>query len=382
LETCDISIWEERRLGCLSVRGAADARLPGLSQGLQRGARAAPSFFATLATRPERSTPTIISRGLCDMTTSDFQKQVLKHERFQSVMAGAQTGMTAMQLAASNVMNRQLSDIRRQNADALAMHQEMLAKEELQAQLEEFIYASQKMLDGFDDPSCDVAPVARYVQTRTIVENVDDWGLDTSIIRGRENKAAFERMLQQAKTSVRRLESTSKEVQDALAWAEAESKRIEIEEAKTAEKKKLLRDEIEKKIAELTKHRRLVSPDEWYSLCVTDRIDAMVIDGEGISGEIVKWVKLIAQAFLWIGLGYLWIPVLFLTGDGRSKGFVKWYSETIVAKINAVLKTVVLAVSRILHLPLYYATKEATERKLNKTIDEQIVKLREGLAAL
>jgi hypothetical protein len=316
------------------------------------------------------------------MTTSDFQKQVLKHERFQSVMAGAQTGMSAMQLAASNVMNRQLSDIRQQNADALAMHQEMLAKEELQAHLEEFIYASQKMLDGFDDPSCDVAPVARYVQTRTIVENVDDWGLDTSIIRGRENKAAFEKMLQQAKTSVSRLETTSKEVQDALAWAEAESKRIEIEEAKTAEKKRLLRDEIEKKIAELTKHRRLISAEEWYSLCVTDRIDAMVIDGDSTVGAIVKTVKMVAHVLLWIAAGYVWIPSLFLIGDGRSKGFVTWYSETISSKINACLKAVVLTVSRILSVPLYHATKEATERRLNKTIDDQIVKLREGLAAL
>lgn len=316
------------------------------------------------------------------MTTSDFQKQVLKHERFQSVMAGAQTGMSAMQLAASNVMNRQLSDIRRQNADALAMHQEMLAKEELQAQLEEFIYASQKMLDGFDDPACEVAPVARYVQTRTIVENVDDWGLDTSIIRGRENKAAFEQMLQQAKTSVSRLESTSNEVQDALAWAEAESKRIEIEEAKTAEKKRLLRDEIEKKIIELTKHRRLVSAEEWYSLCVTDRIDEIMNDGDSTVGAIVKTVKMVAHVLLWIAAGYVWIPILFLIGDGRSKGFVAWYSETISSKINACLKAVVLNVSRILSVPLYHATKEATERRLNKTIDDQIVKLREGLAAL
>lgn len=315
------------------------------------------------------------------MDHSEFQKQILKNERFQSMMAGVQAGTSALQLVATAAMNRQLAEMRQQGANALALQQQMLEREELQSQIEEFVYSAQKILKSYSEPNCTIHVVARYAEIHGMLGKIEEWGLGTPLIKGRDNKAAFETMVGQAQASLVELEK-HKDVQDAIAWAKAEELRVAKEQQKLTEQKAVRRDELQRRIGELTKQRRTLTADQWYTLNVTDRLDAILKDGAGKAGIFVKVVKLIIQLFLWAAGGYVWIPVAFLLSERRSIGFGSWYSETILTKLDAAIKPLFLFVSRIFWIPLYYATKSDTERQMNRTIDDQIGKLQQELAGL
>lgn len=125
--------------------------------------------------------------------------------------------------------------MKRQNADALAMQQELLNREQLQQNLEEFIFQTEKLVAEFSAKS-DVPASTRYFLLQSVVVQVEEDGIDTAMIRGRDNKAAFER----AMASVNRLVAEllkHPEVQQAIQWAEKEA-------AKRAEKRRKIESEL------------------------------------------------------------------------------------------------------------------------------------------
>lgn len=162
------------------------------------------------------------------MDNSKFQEQVLKQQRFQSTMSGLQTSMSVLQTAAAAHMSRQLSEMRRQNADALALQQQMMEQEQLQAEIEEFIYSAQNTLSSYDAPDCSLSLGERYFGVRSLLKSVKEWGLATPLIRGRDNKAAFEAMIRHAQKSFTQLQ-LEPDVKEAIAQEKAEQERLKRE---------------------------------------------------------------------------------------------------------------------------------------------------------
>ena len=120
-----------------------------------------------------------------------------------------------------NNIQAEMDAVRRQNLEGLAIQQEMLRREQLQGQLEEFVYNTEKTVAAYSDSKCDDPVTTRYFVLKGIIDTVQQNGISTTIIRGRENKAAFEQALGDVNRLVAVLE-TEPEVKEALDWLKAE----------------------------------------------------------------------------------------------------------------------------------------------------------------
>ena len=138
----------------------------------------------------------------------------------------------------------EIAAARETNEEALAIQQELLTREVMQAKLEEFIYQTEKMVTEFDKPGTDAAPSTRYFLLIGILKTIQAEGISTAVIRGRDNKAAFDAVVRRASGMVKALEG-HEEVQQALAWADEERKREEEKRKRLAQMKKLAREQDE-----------------------------------------------------------------------------------------------------------------------------------------
>mgnify|MGYP001251362729 FL=1 len=169
----------------------------------------------------------------------DRQAEALRDIARQQATANTwnmiQTGVMAGQLAVQSAIHGQMEQVKRQTADTLAIQQELLNREQLQQNLEEFIFQTEKLVAEFSAKS-EVPASTRYFLLQSVLVQVEEDGIDTAMIRGRDNKAAFER----AMASVNRLVAEllkDPEVQQAIKWAEKEA-------AKRAEKRQKIENEL------------------------------------------------------------------------------------------------------------------------------------------
>jgi len=169
----------------------------------------------------------------------DRQAEALREIARQQATANTwnmiQTGVMAGQLAVQSAIHGQMEQVKRQTADTLAIQQELLNREQLQQNLEEFIFQTEKLVTEFSSKS-EVPASTRYFLLQSVLVQVEEDGIDTAMIRGRDNKAAFER----AMASVNRLVAEllkDPDVQQAIQWAEKEA-------AKRAEKRRKIESEL------------------------------------------------------------------------------------------------------------------------------------------
>ena len=169
----------------------------------------------------------------------DRQAEALRDIARQQATANTwnmiQTGVMAGQLAVQSAIHGQMEQVKRQTADTLAIQQELLNREQLQQNLEEFIFQTEKLVAESSAKS-EVPASTRYFLLQSVLVQVEEDGIDTAMIRGRDNKAAFER----AMASVNRLVAEllkDPEVQQAIKWAEKEA-------AKRAEKRQKIENEL------------------------------------------------------------------------------------------------------------------------------------------
>lgn len=151
-------------------------------------------------------------------TQADILREMARKRASDETWNMVHTGMMAAQLASMNNIHSQMEQVKRQNEDALAIQQELLNREQLQQYLEEFIFQTEKLVQRFSAKS-DVPASTRYFLLQSVLAQVEQDGIDTATIRGRDNKAAFE----QTMTRVHRLVAMllkDAEVQDAIRWAE------------------------------------------------------------------------------------------------------------------------------------------------------------------
>ena len=135
-------------------------------------------------------------------TIYDQYQRMLEEQRKQTGLMYAQTAISATQTAISATMAGSLNNIqaemdavRRQNLEGLAIQQEMMRREQLQGQLEEFVYNAEKIVAFYSATECDEPLSSRYFTLKGILDTVQQNSICTAIIRGRENKAAFEQAL-------------------------------------------------------------------------------------------------------------------------------------------------------------------------------------------
>jgi hypothetical protein len=233
----------------------------------------------------------------------DRQAQALREIARQQASANTwnmiQTGVMAGQLAALSNIHGQMAEVKRQSADALAIQQELLNREQLQQYLEEFIFQTEKLVEEFSAKS-EVPASTRYFLLQSVLVQVQQDGIATTTIRGRDNKVAFER----AMASVNRLVAElleDPEVQQAI-------KRAEKEEAKRAEKRREIEAElsrlheqrasIEAQLNPVTFGEALQKMPEWRKAQLPDGLWPVVIGGLVVSAVLIVPLLIVVPAIL------------------------------------------------------------------------------------
>lgn len=140
------------------------------------------------------------------------------------VQAELMSQMRNSLVSITNIMD----EVRQHQENSLAIQQELLQREQLQSFVEEFIYKTEKQVAEFADPKTEIPTSSRYFLLLGVIETVDQEGIATPLIRGRDNKAAFEKVIAEVRNLVQQLKE-DQEVQDAIQWAAAQQRKAEKE---------------------------------------------------------------------------------------------------------------------------------------------------------
>lgn len=145
-------------------------------------------FTQTLANIDNAAQQTAASSAQSAKSLQEIQNL----QKMQLALQALQTGLLIKMSATMDYIHAEIINIRRQQAEALAIQQELLGRERLQAFLEELIHQAQKLISECSVRNTSLAPDARYFLVTTLLAYVEDKGIGTPIIRGRDNKAAFD----------------------------------------------------------------------------------------------------------------------------------------------------------------------------------------------
>jgi hypothetical protein len=174
------------------------------------------------------------------MTDAQMMQQDMHRAALQSVQLQAiQTGLLAQMSSTMGSIHAEVAQARQQQAEALAIQQELLARERLQTHLEEFIYQTEKLIAECSKADTDMPTSTRFFLLSGVLGQIENDGIATPIIKGRDNKAAFERVLKEATGLVQRFRKDP-EVQQAIAWAK-----------KLEDRRQRKREQVEQKVAPL-----------------------------------------------------------------------------------------------------------------------------------
>lgn len=233
----------------------------------------------------------------------DRQAEALREIARQQASANTwnmiQTGVMAGQLAVQSAIHGQMEQVKRQTADTLAIQQELLNREQLQQNLEEFIFQTEKLVAEFSSKS-EVPASTRYFLLQSVVAQVEEDGIDTAMIRGRDNKSAFERAMASVNRLVAELLKDS-EVQRAIQWAEKEA-------AKQAEKRRRIESElsrlyeqrasIEAQLNPVSFGEALQKMPEWRKAQLPEGLWPVVIGGLVLSLVLIFPLVIVIPAIL------------------------------------------------------------------------------------
>jgi hypothetical protein len=225
-------------------------------------------------------------------------------------------------------IHAEIAQVRQMNAEALAIQQELLNREIIQSKLEEFIFQMEKMVNEFNQPGDSPVPSTRYFLLTGVLKTIREQGISTAIVRGRDNKAAFDKCANEAMSLLKRLHDEP-EVKAALAWAKEEQKRLEDqrqkqeEERKKQAEEKVKRQREEEEERERRKREREAEEEEnkrerEARIAPLRKKIAMLEASKqklGFSSwykEVFKDKNLVIQILLWgFAGGWCWIPIWY-----------------------------------------------------------------------
>lgn len=192
-----------------------------------------------------------------------------------SVMLQAmQMGLLSGMSATMDSIHSEMAKARKHQVDALAIQQELLSREQVQAYLEEFIYQTQKLVAECSKADSDIPASTRFFLLRGVLMHTTKEGIATPIIKGRDNKAAFDEVVNASRILCNQLQRDP-QVQKAIAWAkqveaqrklEEEEERLEEAERQRKryfEQKREEREEEERRREQIRQHQRNISITLW-----------------------------------------------------------------------------------------------------------------------
>ncbi len=198
--------------------------------------------------------------------------------------------------------SRAIGTSQAQNAESLAIQQELLRREQLQSDIEEFIFQTEKLVLECSDSTSDVPESTKYFLCESILERVNTEGLNTALIRGKGNKLAFEEVMRSVQTLRDKLVA-SDEVQQALAWA----KKLESDRQSALADRNARREEIRKQMAPTNSY--------WSRYCHPEMVQTL----QDASNEVIKQFTAIVVPnktiviVCCVILNFMLIPILLVT---------------------------------------------------------------------
>ena len=216
-----------------------------------------------------------------------------------------QTGLLADMSNSMGAVHAQMDAVRQQQGEALAIQQELLNREQIQSHLEEFVYQAEKLVAEFSKKT-DIPPSSRYFVLMGVLSKIKEDGIATPIIKGRENKAAFEKVVHATRSLTERL-LEEPEVQEAVEWAETERKRLDEEQARLTKARQGQIAKLEKEAATLQGQMRTVTPKE-VAMEYWTKIDSY------LDGKLQLWQKFLVYIAAFVGIifgGWLLVLVPF-----------------------------------------------------------------------
>lgn len=170
--------------------------------------------------------------GLAALSAMDLSRTARRSEKLQRKQAelqgkqlelqGQQVKLQEVQIelltamsSTMDVIGADLGAIRGMQSEALAIQRELLERDKLQACLEEFIYQAEKLVAECHAPI--LHPFIRYCLISGLIDYVHKEAIATPIIRGRDNKAAFDNAVSQArllKKELAKIEEVQTEIQE------------------------------------------------------------------------------------------------------------------------------------------------------------------------
>ncbi|MEZ5939742.1 MAG: hypothetical protein R3C18_00010 [Planctomycetaceae bacterium] len=213
-----------------------------------------------------------------------------------------------------SAIDDEIAAVRQTQNEALAVQQTLLQREVIQGQIEEFIFQTEKLVTQFSESDCELPASTRFFLLRGVLDYVKQNGVSTPVIRGRDNKTAFETVMQSVQSLTKKLQ-IEPEVREAIEWANAEQKRAQAARKKQQDEQTKAHHARQKQIQQLevrysTLNARINAPPEfgledfkdWYGRAVTPLV-------KKYSGPIPDTV---AHVAVWTFGGLTTLPILYL----------------------------------------------------------------------
>ena len=191
----------------------------------------------------------------------------------------------------------EMAAIRRTQAEGLALQQAMLAREVFQDRMEEFVFQFDKLIGQCEQPGSDFPPATQFYLLDGMFKQIDAAGITTAVVKGRDNKAAFDTCVARGKTLFKQLVKHP-DVQQAIAWAEGERKKRLAVDQKRAGAEQRRRDDIKdikRQIEKLEESRVRFTYMDWLNY----KFESLPPPVRVIVG--VLWVALLYPFFKFIG---------------------------------------------------------------------------------
>lgn len=221
-----------------------------------------------------------------------------------------QTGLLSQMSNSMNAIHAQMEEARQQQSEALAIQQELLSREQMQGHLEEFIYQAEKLVAECSKSATGIPLSSRYFLLMGVLGKIEQDGIDTAVIRGRENKGAFERVVRSTRKLTQAL-LKEPEVQDAVRWVEKERKRLEAEHARAVQDRQSKITALEKRLATLQGELKTVSVADEFARRIPIKPEHKV-------PLIVAGVFLLPFLVFLIPVGVIFAAALFIDAKKRT----------------------------------------------------------------
>ncbi len=277
-------------------------------------------------------------RGGRDLAYDTYVEQARTRAAAQASVAfqALQTGLLNQMSQSMNAVYSEMAEVRQQQGEALAIQQELLNREQMQSHLEEFIFQAEKLIAECSKTTTDIPPSSRYFLLMGVQGKIENDGISTAIIRGRDNKTAFENVLASANDLTQRL-LKEPEVQQAVKWAEAERKRLEAEHQRSEREREAKIQKLEQHLAKLQTDLKAVTAQDVLSQYWTGIKTGVLSKPENKTGLTVALV--VGICLLWPLLIFavpLALPILAITLHVKAKQRTAELNQTTEAEIATV----------------------------------------------